>query len=78
MGEIRIVGPGKTRGYPYRVCKKKVSHSLMAVKAVGVRGQLYLGYSICNAEPIPLPSLLYPSVIQKRTHFLAGLTERIF
>ena len=22
MGEIRIVGPGKTRGYPYTVCKK--------------------------------------------------------
>ena len=24
MGEIRIVGPGNTRGYPYPVCKKKV------------------------------------------------------
>ena len=23
MGEIRLVGPGKTRGYPYPVCKKK-------------------------------------------------------
>ena len=23
MGEIRIVGLGKTRGYPYPVCKKK-------------------------------------------------------
>ena len=23
MGEIRIVGPGKTRGYPYPVCKKE-------------------------------------------------------
>ena len=22
MGEIRIVGPGITRGYPYPVCKK--------------------------------------------------------
>ena len=22
MGEIRIVGPGKTRGFPYPVCKK--------------------------------------------------------
>ena len=27
MGEIRIVGPGKTRGYPYPVCKKTVHHS---------------------------------------------------
>ena len=25
MGEIRIVGPGKTRGYPYPVCKKLLS-----------------------------------------------------
>ena len=24
MGKIRIVGPGKTRGYPYPVCKKKI------------------------------------------------------
>ena len=23
MGEIRIVGPGTTRGYPYPVCKNK-------------------------------------------------------
>ena len=26
MGEIRIVGPGKTRGYPYPVCKKQMSY----------------------------------------------------
>ena len=25
MGEIRFVGTGETRGYPYLVCKKKVS-----------------------------------------------------
>ena len=25
MGEIRIVGPGKTRGYPYPICKKTTS-----------------------------------------------------
>ena len=25
MGEIRIVGPGKTRGYPYPECKKETS-----------------------------------------------------
>ena len=24
MGEIRIVGPGKTCGYPYPVCKKRI------------------------------------------------------
>ena len=27
MGEIIIVGPGKTRGYPYPVCKKKFASS---------------------------------------------------
>ena len=27
MGEIRIVGPGKTRGYPYPVCKKMLEHT---------------------------------------------------
>ena len=25
MGEIRIVGPGKTHGYPYPVYKKEIS-----------------------------------------------------
>ena len=28
MGEIRIFGPGKTRGYPYPVCKKRGSSTL--------------------------------------------------
>ena len=28
MGEVRIVGPGKTRGYPYPICKKCCSISL--------------------------------------------------
>ena len=27
MGEIRIVGPGKTRGYPYPICKKNQYNS---------------------------------------------------
>ena len=34
MGEIRIVGPGKTRGYPYPVCKKRCCRMLYTVKAV--------------------------------------------
>ena len=32
MGEIRIVGPGKTRGYPYLVCKKLISLSTFNMK----------------------------------------------
>ena len=31
MGEIRFVGTGETRGYPYLVCKKKVISYVVAV-----------------------------------------------
>ena len=30
MGEIRIVGPGKIRGYPYPVCKKLPFNSFVS------------------------------------------------
>ena len=39
MGEIRFVGTGETRGYPYLVCKKKVSHSVVAIGTVGAGGR---------------------------------------
>ena len=45
MGEIRFVGTGETRGYPYPVCKKKVSQSLIAAGSVVIRVPLYLGHS---------------------------------
>ena len=47
MGEIRVVGTGETRGYPYLVCKKEVSYmnelrvNLIYVK-VGEKGILHL------------------------------------
>ena len=31
MGEIRIVGPGKTRGYPYPVFKKIAENTVDAL-----------------------------------------------
>ena len=31
MGEITIVGPGKTRGYPYPVCKKTQFHMVKGI-----------------------------------------------
>ena len=34
MGEIRIVGPGKTRGYPYPVCKKKSFISIQSAVSI--------------------------------------------
>ena len=39
MGEIRFVATGETGRYPYVVCKKKVSHSLVAVGAAESIGQ---------------------------------------
>ena len=60
------------------VVKVKVSHSPIAVGAVGARVPLYLGHSWWKVEPILLLSLPYPSLIQKRYPFTAGLTERVF
>ena len=60
MGEIRFVGTGETRGYPYPVCKKKVS--LVVIGTVGVRSLLYLWHSSCEAEPIPR-HLLFKSTV---------------
>ena len=58
--------------------KVKVTHSILAEGAVGVRVPLYLWHSSRKAETIPLLLLPYPSLIQKRYPFTAGLTERVF
>ena len=50
--------------------KEKVSHSLIAVGAVGLRVPLHLGHSKRNVEPIPLLSLPYPSLIRKGASLL--------
>ena len=51
MGEIRIVGPGKTRGYPYPVCKNSQSQKLFAVD-LGIFQTIYTftktRVSVCN------------------------------
>ena len=36
MDEIRIVGPGKTRGYPYSVCKKIVYITSCSFRMAGI------------------------------------------
>ena len=44
MGEIRIVRPGETRGYPYPVCKKThISHPLISAR-VRIMGKTMLAY----------------------------------
>ena len=57
MGEIRIVGPGKTPGYPYLVCKKIFSAFSMVLEWHSDRNFLLLSvqgayFSICNANNI--------------------------
>ena len=52
--------------------KVKVSHRVIAVGVVWVRGPLYLGYSWWKAESITLLSLPYPSLIRQRYPFAAG------
>ena len=37
MSEIRIISPGKTRGYPYTVCKKYCDTSLEPFQTVLMR-----------------------------------------
>ena len=44
MGEIRIVGSGKTREYPYPVCQKKQSFDF----------ELQSSYSVANREALSL------------------------
>ena len=67
MGEIRFVGTGETRGYPYLVCKKRFVGTgetrgypylvckkkvSHSLEAVKVGGSLYIGQSIRKADPI--------------------------
>ena len=35
MGEIRFVGTGETRGYPYLVCKKIISEPIVKIQEKG-------------------------------------------
>ena len=50
MGEIRIVGPGKTRGYPYLVCKiSRVNSSVTLISQLLRDAEIYLDY-LCNWE----------------------------
>ena len=54
MGEIRIVGPGKTCGYPYLVCKK--SESLSSIEEAA--------FWCCFFFIFLFHSILWASVIQ--------------
>ena len=51
MGEIKVVRPGKTRGYPYPVCK------IMCVKILCVPGTTTLSPKtlFIESSPISLP-----------------------
>ena len=50
MGEIRFVGTGETRGYPYPVCKKEVSSTAKIEKNQSQRDQGLRGETIAIAK----------------------------
>ena len=61
MGEIRFVGTGETRGYPYLVCKKK----------------LYLTISIASSIMIPCDAYrnVYVTVLMIRAQLSKTFKE---
>ena len=62
---------------PIIVVKVKVSHSLLAVGAVGV-SQTVSWAQLMKGGAHPSLLLPYPSLIRKRYPFTAGLTETVF
>ena len=52
MGEIRFVGTGETRGYPYLVCKKLQSHGTELIIIVG----RYSGTGQIRTQSLPKTS----------------------
>ena len=67
MGEIRIVGPGKTRGYPYPVCKKFISRFSIFLLSSYVRMQTV--FSNCNVIFIHI-GIYKARIIQSYTDLL--------
>ena len=62
----------------YNLKKVKVSHSLITIGAVWGRVPRYLGHSKLRAEPIPLLSLPYPSLIQKNLPIFCRVDRESF
>ena len=47
MGEIRFVGTGEIRGYPYLVCKKEFTTLLKIEQTLSHREEIYT-FSACQ------------------------------
>ena len=54
MGEIRIVGPGKTRGYPYPVCKKRRATAVISFKTLDQELQLDHPHNVVSTRQYPV------------------------
>ena len=66
MGEIRIVSPGKTRGYPYPVCKERM------FSPGKTRGYTY---SVCKKRMFSTGKTRgYPDPVCKKRIFSPGKT----
>ena len=48
MGEIRTVGPGKTHGYPYTVCKKTFDTTIKIFSRIEISERVHLGTDNIN------------------------------
>ena len=76
MGEIKVVRPGKTRGYPYPVCK------IMCVKILCVPGTKHLVQKRCSLKavlfpyPYPNPDKMWSKSIYRELSF-SGINLRI-
>ena len=56
MGEIRIVGLGKTRGYPYPICKKiSILHGCMMWIEKSVTRVTDRHHEACRVMPNSVP-----------------------
>ena len=56
MGEIRIVGPGKTRGYPCPVCKNRRFGTVDQMGVNVLRVHVYvLGIGVLKVDTMALP-----------------------
>ena len=56
MGEIRFVGTGETRGYPYLVCKKRsIFHGCIVLIEKSVTRVTDRHHEACRVMPISDP-----------------------
>ena len=59
MGEIRIIGPGKTRRYPYLVCKKEFTSAAKKKKKEKINSVSLIGREFISRRKFFQELILY-------------------